>query len=94
MPIDRTEEIEVLTKQLRGVSCRLEELAPLLNTNDSLFEDMFIDELMYAQKLIIALTKDSVGDDGEEQPEENEDSAFMPGELDDVISEKEPVEAE
>lgn len=95
MPISSNEEVLELTKQLRGVSCRLEELAPLLNSGNSLYEDMYIDELMYAQKLIIALTKSSVPDrdDEDEETEEveekpREDSAFMPGELNDVIGEE------
>ena len=45
---------------------------------------------MFAQKLVVELTKLTIGDEREtpdhKEPDENEDSAFMPGELNDVMN--------
>ena len=79
------ELIEQLAGYLAGVGNRLAELAPALGRNE-LVDDMFYTELGYAQKLVIELTRRAVGE--ESKPEENADSVFMPGELNDVIGEK------
>lgn len=85
------EAVEIIKKysgQLKEVAARLEGLSPELATGDKLCEEIFYGELVFAQKLIVELTKLTIGDD-ENKPEENADSAFMPGELNDVISEEE-----
>ena len=91
------ETIVSLTKQICGVSRRLEELSADLGDNNKMYEDMFYDELIFLQKLVIELTKATAGDEEKTEEEvveavDNADSAFMPGELNDVIGEEEKAE--
>ena len=88
--------VKRLTKQLHGVGRRLEELADGLFDNNELYEDMFYSELVYAQRLVVELTRETIGTESPENEtplsEENEDGAFMPGELEDVLGEEEDPE--
>lgn len=94
------ESVKKLTKQLHGVGRRLEDLSERLFDNNELFEDMFYSELVYAQKLVVELTRETIGAETPEnespvsEESKNEDSAFMPGELDDVIGESEEEKPE
>ena len=84
MSID-LQEVEQFAGYLTSAAQRLMELAPTLGSSE-LLDDMFYTELGYAQKLVIELTRRAVGE--ESKPEENADSVFMSGELNDVIGEK------
>ena len=88
---DKANDIEEIAKQLYGVCSRLYELAPVMQDSE-LAGDMFYEELSFAQRLIVELTRLTI--DEEDEPEHEDESAFMPGELDDVIGEEDEEKEE
>ncbi|MBQ6679541.1 MAG: hypothetical protein IJM76_05910 [Lachnospiraceae bacterium] len=84
--MDKKTYVNKLLSQLILVCERLIGLVP----DSELMQEMYTDELVHAQKLVIEITREAVGT---EEPTENNDEAFMPGELEDELN-KEGVSEE